>query len=1456
MQQQLRSVRNTAIGFVKLSQSGCKGTSLQELQMIIGCNNLFRYLAAGALILTVSISPAAAQPPPGIFAPPVKAENLDRAAFSVWTNGTETAAELPSDGPTHALWTTTSAPQWDGIHFGNSKTPGKRHLRIGLRAPISVGTVLTRGDVTVSVLRSSAPYPGALANETQWISAYRLKSRQQTSLQPQQEEYAVWVLPPGTATRALRFTHEAQVTDTSYAGWLGGAYVLPDRVCNVADQAEVETRSNTEKSGRIIDGSNNNTWDAWDNGEHPAALVSEQNPEWIRLTWPTPVTLSGLNALWAGFGAVTVQTFVGPSNSNPAEASEDSWKTIKHWDDIANQYPRALAPNLLDFGTVVTTRAIRLLITRAGQEQHPHLSNKTQAGARVWLGELQAIHPLNAAALVSAVLPAVRAGGLPSIPVKFHLTSAGHVTLVIEDAQGKRVRNLVSDTPFPAGDNTVWWDGTNDLGRDPDAARHGIYHIPAQLVAPGSYHVRGIVHSGLHLRYEFSIYTAGNPAWETADHTGGWLANHTPPSSVLFVSHGPDQPAILAGSYVTEGGSGLAWLDLDGRKRDGKGWIGGNWTGAPYLARDNGDNSVADVYAYAAAAWGELRLTALTKNGDRPVLNPPYIFPGEPKNDHNPNSAVSGIAVHNGLLVASLPKLGKLFFVDARAGRQIGSTDCVSPRGVAFTRDGHLLALSGSTLVVFTLNAADPANHTERRVLIAKGLEDPQGIAVDNSGSILISDHGKSHQIKLYSADGTLIRTIGHPGEPAVGAYDPEHMNHPLGITVDNLDRIWVAENDFQPKRLSVWSKEGKLLKAFYGPAEYGGGGTLDPNNKSRFYFHGMEFALNWADGTSKIKSVFYRPGAKDMVYPDGFGVGAPPETPIYSHGRQYLTNCFNSNPTNGASIAMIWELKGSVAHPAAAMGRANDWSLLRTPEFNSRWPEGCDPAGDMWRNQAAFIWSDLNGDGKPQPSEVTIWKASVGGITVMPDLSFVASRLNDAAMRFAPTSVLPTGVPIYTLAASQTLVKGSNAPLSSGGDQALSIGSWTILTCAPNPFSAAGLGGAKGGVPMWSYPSLWPGLHASHESPAPEYPGEIIGTTRLLGGSFTPTKGEAGPLFCINGNMGCMYLFTADGLFVSTLFQDVRQGSTWTMPSARRGTELNALTLHDENFWPTITQTADGTVYLNSGHPSLVRLDGLDSVHRIRPAALVVTAADLRRAAESLRIAEIERQKLRGSQKLTVLRTSAPPRLAGGESGWEHAEWASIDRRGVPAFFDSNSKPYNVMAAVAIDGTHLHVIYRTNDPELLKNAADTPAMAFKTGGALDLMLNAIEGGERLLVTQIKGKTTAVLYRQKAAGHGTPMAFSSPLRTVPFASVEDISAQVVLQEDHHGTYQVSIPLSMLGPESAWMPGATVKADLGILRGNGFQTLQRVYWSNKATGIVADVPSEAELTPLLWGTWHL
>ena len=227
-------------------------------------------------------------------------------------------------------------------------------------------------------------------------------------------------------------------------------------------------------------------------------------------------------------------------------------------------------------------------------------------------------------------------------------------------------------------------------------------------------------------------------------------------------------------------------------------------------------------------------------------------------------------------------------------------------------------------------------------------------------------------------------------------------MNNPNGLTIDSNDHLWVAETDFQPKRVSVWTLDGKRVNAFYGPAEYGGGGTLDPRDKTRFYYHGMELKLDWDKGTSEVARVLFRPGPKDLQLPGGHDAGQP-ETPLYVHGKRYFTNCYNSNPTNGAGVAFLWQDRDGVAVPVAALGRANDWDLLKTDAFKWLWPKGVNLKGDYWANQAMFVWTDLNGDGKAQPDEVTLVKKSARGITVMPDLSYLASYVDGAAVRYAP---------------------------------------------------------------------------------------------------------------------------------------------------------------------------------------------------------------------------------------------------------------------------------------------------------------------------------------------------------------------------------------------------------------------------------------------------------------------
>ncbi len=1457
-------------------------------------------LSAAAFFVHLGSSGAARAGDGDALATAVKAEDLDPAAFADWVDGIP--RPMPQkDGPRHVVWTRATAPEWDGALYGDSKVPGPRHLRIGFTSPLLVGTVLVRGGGQLSALRPDAAYPGDPADATQWAPAQRLAGGRVGDAEVSREEYAVWVFPKGLATRALRFTHTARPTDTAYAGWLGGICVLADRLSNVAPQALASTDANGESAARINDQTNNFCWKAWDNGrEGGSQVVSPEHPVDVVLAWPSDVSLCGLNALWAGFAAADVQRYRGPADRTPREATEADWQTIGTFDKIQNQYPRALGVNWMGFGRTVVTRAVRLRITKGTTEGHPHLHGNTKEGKRVWLGELLALQPLGDADLSTSILPPpAQLAVHPPIPVRFTLQQAGFVTLVVDDPQGRRVRNLVSQTWLPAGENVIWWDGTDDLGRDPEAARHGVYRIPGRLVSPGEYRVRGLVHPGIDLRYEFSVYNGGSPAWPTADHTGGWLTNHTPPSSALYVPGeqapggsepsragsepgraGPDvrglKPLVFLGSYVSEGGDGLAWVDLDGRKQSGVGWVGGAWTGAPYLARDTGPSPTPAAFAYAGSAWeGELRLTALTRSGDKPVVK--YSFPGG-KNA----SALTGLAVHNGLMACSLPKQKEILFVDVTAGKVLGSAPADDPRGLAFDPQGRLLALVGRQLKRYTVHVGDMrpvpqnADGTRRvpaamQVAVAGGLEDPQHVVQDDQGNFYISDRGNSHQVKVFNPAGKRLRAIGTPGEPKAGPYDPNHMNNPNGLAIDARRQLWVAETDFQPKRVSVWTLEGTLLKAFYGPAEYGGGGSLDPRDKTRFYYHGMEFKLDWQTGRDQLVRVFFRPGPDDLPLPAGFGSGGQPETPLEvktASGtvRRYFTNCYNSNPTNGTGLAFLWIDRDGIARPVAALGRANDWDLLKGEAFKPRWPKGVNLAGERWSNQALFAWSDANGDGRVQPEEVTMVKAAVGGVTVMPDLAFVVSRIDDQATRLAPRRFTPQGAPVYDLAAGEALAAGSQPPTTSGGDQALvDPGGWTILTVAPKPFAPQSLGGVFHGQARWSYPSLWPGLHASHESPPPERPGELIGTTRLLGGLVTPRGGQSGPLWAVNGNQGNIYLFTADGLFVAELFRDIRKGEAWAMPAAQRGMVLNDVSLHDENFWPSIAQTADGEVYLVDGaRTSLVRVDGLTKIRRLPPMTLEVTVDDLRRAQAGLLQSEAQRQKFEGRPTLKVALRATPPVVDGKLDDWAGADWATIDKSGVAAFFDSHSKPYDVTAAVAIAGDRLYAAFQTGDPHLLRNSGETPHAPFKTGGCLDLMIgadpradahraNPVPGDLRLLVTLVRDKPLALLYRAVVPGTKDPVPFSSPWRTITIDRVDDVSDQLQFAASE-GNYELSIPLSVLSLKP--VAGQVLQGDVGILRGNGFETLHRVYWSNKATAITSDVPSEAMLTPRLWGRWVL
>ncbi len=98
--------------------------------------------------------------------------------------------------------------------------------------------------------------------------------------------------PPGTVTRAMRFTHVAALSDKEYSGWLGGAEVLSERMANIAPQALASASSRNEAAALINNDSDDGTWKTWDNGQSGAGqIVSTEHSEIVTLVWPHDVRL-------------------------------------------------------------------------------------------------------------------------------------------------------------------------------------------------------------------------------------------------------------------------------------------------------------------------------------------------------------------------------------------------------------------------------------------------------------------------------------------------------------------------------------------------------------------------------------------------------------------------------------------------------------------------------------------------------------------------------------------------------------------------------------------------------------------------------------------------------------------------------------------------------------------------------------------------------------------------------------------------------------------------------------------------------------------------------------------------------------------------------------------------------------------------------------------------------------
>jgi hypothetical protein len=998
----------------------------------------------------------------------------------------------------------------------------------------------------------------------------------------------------------------------------------------------------------------------------------------------------------------------------------------------------------------------------------------------------------------------------PPLPMTFSydLPRDAEVTIALQDAQGRYVRSLESQVKHKKGNVTVAWDGLDEYGK---------------VLPAGKYSWKGIYHDPITTKYVMSVHNSGQPGYFTEDGKGSWGGDHGVPVTLCA---GPD--FMLFGWNGCEVGKGVIRTDLKGRKQAGFTFA------ADWLATDG-----ERFYVYNEYHKTGIQVHRVADGRPMAYGNGVTALYGPNAVDGKTPVPLTGLAWTGGEVFAAYEAANVIIVFDAVSGAEKRRFNVTAPRGVAALPGVGLAAISAGKLV--RIDAVTGAVTT----LATTHLDAPYAVAVAADKTIFISNRGKLQNVSVFALNGpsTVSRqakylcSIGKSGgRPGLGAFNKKGMFNPAGITVDSEGKLWVAEADASPKRISVWNaKTSKLIQEFFGPSAYAAHVAVDPARPTEAFCHNTLWNINIKNGTWYPKTTFIR--QMDPNSPPAPGSqGLTATVPLTAdNGRQY----FFMHTTYGTPFT-VWRRDGDVGRPFLMIVPRmkymdGNWQKIApVPVF---WDNERFPADDT---QPYFAWQDGNDDGVIQPDEVQriayrLWMTSMAGGWQL-DRGLKLYNLTKG-VAFTPIQITRKGQPLYDFRKPERL---SAEPW----DKALQGEAGFFLAEDGKSFFAFNQNSPEGrGVARWSLDGklLWrtggaTTLHWKESLSEPvAKPGELYGIV-------SPMR-TAGGIVGWASYFGVFHLFTDDGLYVAKCFRDMREG------------QVGPNVLFTEHFCGILTRIkATGRTYILGGDLDgrITEVLGLDSIKKF-DGAYEITPADIANA-DQARAEYAARQVAVRSLKITRGKAALPTAA--------EVVVTVDDKRG----FD---------ARLAVDEKNLYLDYEVRTPVQLVNNTDNPQILFRGGNVLDLQLatdpnadsnrvKAVPGDIRLLVSRDKtGKPVAVLYRTKVKGFtGQPIALTSvvqagSLATENFDSIEIISDKITLDYTPRSIgfgATVTIPLELIG----WKPdpGKPVHLDIGYLFGDtqGNKCMLRSYWTNKSqlSGIINDVPSESRLEPKEWG----
>lgn len=764
----------------------------------------------------------------------------------------------------------------------------------------------------------------------------------------------------------------------------------------------------------------------------------------------------------------------------------------------------------------------------------------------------------------------------------------------------------------------------------------------------------------------------------------------------------------------------------------------------------------------------------------------------------------------------------RLEVLDAATGKivkEVSLPDAGSPKGapargnaLAVRAGGEVLALSKQQVVRVDMDGG------AHRVLVSD-LAEPTSLACDKTGNIYVFDASPERKnIRVYNSEGAFVRVIGEPGGYKAGPWNQNRLDNVSALAVDIKGQVWAVDTNYWPKRVSLWSAEGKFLKEFLGPTQYGGAGCLDPGDKRRLFYGPLEFELDWESGKTRLKN---------LTSLDGH---AAADVPVRVNDRLYLVN---THPESNPNYGRVYLHEGATARLVAVVGIAGKNKELLDPKL-------VKALGGKVMMDHICAWSDLNGDGVAQADEVQLWPKTKENLTVT-----FGSKLEVqiGPITFRVKEWLPSGVPVYERVQPDGKWEGMTVKLDNGSFYNLeSYGKDSPVT-----------GRRADGTILWSFQTEGRGGHALNKA-KPMYPGQMVANIGIAGHETTHA-GDLGEFLVFNTNVGLWNIMTADGMFAAQLFRDIRdpQALPWSGADNHRGLRLEDFTPGQEHFNGHFTRTSDNRYYAVVGHnhASVVEVLGMDGFKRF--SGEVTVSPQILTKTQTWESEREQQQVYARAPVIDCYRLAQPPKLDGQLNDWPF----------ISAELDNNAK-----FRIGYDDTHLYLAYEIDRRGPLKNKGEQWDRLFKTGASVDLQIGAdagapsdrrapVAGDQRLLMTvQGEANPVAVLYQAVVPGTPPDKAWQvvSPVGAASFDRVTLLEKPKLVTVGSESRYVVeaAIPLATLGLKIT--PDLRLKLDWGVLVSgpDGTEVLRREYWANKATQIIADAPSEAVLHPDLWG----